>query len=110
MLSNTFEHENFLDKEDELLEKFTEERNRKYPALSLTFRKLQVSDYDNGYLETLSNLTEVGNPSKEEFASRFRTLDSSIYKLIVVVDNETGKIIASGNLLIEHKFIRKLGT
>ena len=37
----------------------------------LVFRKLEPSDYDSGYLESLANLTKVGEISKEDFLLQY---------------------------------------
>ena len=101
-----------MDKEDKFLKAFSKARNKQYPKHNITFRKLQVDDYDRGFFEALSNLSKVGNVSKEQFQKRFNDLDlksSNIYKIIVGVDNDTNKIIASGTVFFELKFIRNLG-
>jgi len=35
------------------------------------FRKLEPTDYDSGYLESLSNLTKVGEISREDFLLQY---------------------------------------
>ena len=58
----------------------------------------------------LSELTEVGQISREQFDQTFSTLlEAGIYKVIVIVDRNTNLIIGSGTLLIEQKFIRNCG-
>ena len=102
----------FKTKEDTFLKEFTEARNLKYSELKLTFRKLQNEDFERGFLDTLSCLTSVGETTKEQYAERFRRLglaDSNNYKIIVCIDEATDKVIASGTVLLELKFIRNLG-
>ena len=101
-----------LNLEEEFLSTFTKERNKTYPQSSLTYRKLREDDYDRGFFETLSNLTVVGNTTKEKYVERFQKLNlshSDVYKIIVCVDDKTDKIIASGTVFFEFKFIRNMG-
>jgi glucosamine-phosphate N-acetyltransferase len=70
------------------------------------FRKLKLSDYDIGYVELLSQLTEVGNISKEEFKNRFNEINDNKYlHIYVICDEDKNELIASGTLYIEPKFI-----
>jgi len=68
-------------------------------------RRLEKSDYYKGYLTLLEDLTTVNKESITfmDFSNRFN-LTGDIY--VVEHDN---KIIASGTLLTEYKFIRKCG-
>lgn len=90
-------------------------------------RPLEVEDYDKGtikqhefnstnssfvgYLECLSQLTVVGEISREAFVKRFKDLQlqNDSYHPHVIC-NETGRIVAAGTLLIEKKFIRQCGS
>lgn len=68
-------------------------------------RPLQLSDYESGYLDVLSDLTAVGNISKEMFAAQveFMRARSGEYFGIVIEKTSTGKVVAVGTLLVEHK-------
>ncbi|KAK9379904.1 acyl-CoA N-acyltransferase [Kockiozyma suomiensis] len=74
-------------------------------------RPLQLSDYESGYLDVLSDLTAVGNISKEMFAAQveFMRARSGEYFGIVIEKTSTGKVVAVGTLLVEHKFIHECG-
>ncbi|KAK7204167.1 hypothetical protein BZA70DRAFT_240073 [Myxozyma melibiosi] len=74
-------------------------------------RPLQTSDYENGYLDVLSDLTTVGNISKEVFDSQIAFIKSreGEYFNIVIEKIATGKVVAVGTLLVEHKFIHECG-
>jgi len=64
-------------------------------------------------LDTLSGLTVVGDVSKADFEKRFDLMfpsRSDIYKIVVIYDLEAKKVIGTGTLLLELKFIRNLGT
>eukprot|EP00794_Sanderia_malayensis_P020229 gene20229-22205_t len=56
----------------------------------LIMRPLNSDDYDKGYLDLLKQLTEVGEISKEKF-----------------LDMSCGKVIASGTMAVEYKFIHR---
>jgi glucosamine-phosphate N-acetyltransferase len=73
------------------------------------FRKLEPTDYDSGYLESLANLTKVGEISREDFLLQYSLmfpLRSDMYKIVVIYDKTKKKVIGSGSLIIELKFIR----
>ncbi|MCO5594280.1 hypothetical protein L7F22_048309 [Adiantum nelumboides] len=73
-------------------------------------RPLTPDDYFKGYLDLLSQLTLVGDVSSHEFAQRFQEImiaENSPY-FIAVVEAE-GRIVATGTLLIEKKFIHQCG-
>jgi glucosamine-phosphate N-acetyltransferase len=69
----------------------------------MEFRSLEKTDYDKGYLSLLEQLAPVGNVTKNHFELSFDKMNSNIF--VIEHDN---KIIASGTLLIEHKFIHEL--
>lgn len=76
-----------------------------------TIRPLEAADYDRGYLQCLSQLTLVGDVSREQF---LRTLDdmqrhSDTYMPIVIVDSN-GLVAACGTLVVERKFIHQCGS
>ena len=82
-------------------------------------RMLQKSDYEKGYIDLLSQLTEVGNVSKEEFNIAFDNMSSK--KTVFVIesddpdhddpDHDSGSnenksiIIATLAVVMEQKFI-----
>lgn len=68
-------------------------------------RKLKVTDYKN-YISLLSQLTEVGNITKEIFTDRLREIEQNRYLYLYVMYNKrTDELIASGTVYIEPKFI-----
>lgn len=74
-------------------------------------RRLEITDKNKGFIELLRQLTVCDSVSDKEFEDRFRELASEgdDHVLCVVEENETGKIIATGSVFIEKKFIRKCG-
>jgi len=66
------------------------------------FRKLEETDYHKNYLQLLSQLTQVGNISPEEFNNIFSKIQSQIW---VIEDTLTNKIVASASIFLEQKFI-----
>ena len=68
-------------------------------------RLLKKTDYKD-YIELLSQLTEVGNITEETFILRYNQIKSNfLHKIYVIVEND--KVIGTGTLLIEPKFIHK---
>lgn len=74
--------------------------------MSVAFRKLQVNDYDKGFLNLLSQLTTVGNVSKEKFAERFKEISAKPHHHTFVAENN-GKIVCTATLLIENKYVHE---
>jgi len=66
------------------------------------FRKLEESDYHKNYLQLLSQLTQVGHISPEEFSNILAKIQSQIW---VFEDTTANKIVASASILLEQKFI-----
>ncbi|EJW01810.1 hypothetical protein EDEG_03700 [Edhazardia aedis USNM 41457] len=69
-------------------------------------RNLQKEDFDRGYIQLLSQLTTTGQITKEDFNAQFEKISKNRdYIIRVVEDTEKKLIVATGTLLIEHKFI-----
>ena len=70
----------------------------------MEFRNLEINDYYKGYLDLLSQLTEVNkeNITFEKFSNFIKNLSNN-HKIIVIIHDN--KILASGTLLIEDKVI-----
>ncbi|KAG5881202.1 hypothetical protein JTB14_034981 [Gonioctena quinquepunctata] len=76
----------------------------------LLFRPLNISDYEKGYLEILSQLTAVGNITKQQFERQFRNMQgSSGYYVTVIEDTRNNTLIGSSTLITEYKFIHECG-
>ncbi|XP_059475654.1 probable glucosamine 6-phosphate N-acetyltransferase isoform X2 [Neocloeon triangulifer] len=80
------------------------------PGPGLLVRPLSTDDYEKGFLQLLSQLTKVGDISKEEFLDRFASMKrcANTYYVTVIEDTELGKVIGAATLVVEQKFIRNL--
>ncbi|KAF3911224.1 hypothetical protein ABW20_dc0105657 [Dactylellina cionopaga] len=74
-----------------------------------TLRELQKTDKED-VLSVLSVLTVVGDISDTDWDDQFEYLSkhNDIYTIMCIVD-ETGKVCATGSLIVERKFIRNCG-
>ncbi|KAI5924584.1 glucosamine 6-phosphate N-acetyltransferase [Camillea tinctor] len=74
-------------------------------------RSLRPSDYDTGFLDCLRVLTTVGDVSKADFDAQFKWMSAQdkTYFVLVIEDTAIGKVVATGNLIVERKFIHELG-
>lgn len=66
-------------------------------------RKIQIDDYHKNYLELLSQLTEVGDVTYNQFGVQIELLKTHQHQIYVIEENK--KIIATGTILIEEKII-----
>lgn len=73
-------------------------------------RPIQKKDYHNGFLDVLRVLTTVGDITEEQWNERFEWISkrNNEYYLICITDAEN-KIVGTGALLVERKFIHQLG-
>ena len=63
---------------------------------------MEESDYHKNYLQLLSQLTQVGHISPEEFSNILAKIQSQIW---VFEDTTANKIVASASIFLEQKFI-----
>ncbi|KAI5167460.1 glucosamine-phosphate N-acetyltransferase [Nematocida sp. AWRm78] len=79
--------------------------------MSFTIRKLKREDLTEEYFSLLSVLTEAPFPGKEQVDKMYEYMQAheETYNVFVVCSPE-GKLVGSGTLLIEKKFIRSLGS
>jgi len=77
----------------------------------LVLRRLEIGDFDKGFPAILSQLTQVGDISKEMFCKRFQEMKAcgDTYHVMVIEDTTKSKIIAAATLILEIKFIRNCG-
>ncbi|AEO64968.1 59a77614-943d-4269-aec8-325ef5624384 [Thermothielavioides terrestris] len=77
-------------------------------------RALRRTDYDSGFLDCLRVLTTVGDISKEQWEERYDWIarQDGSYFILVVEDTNTSppRIVGTGALLAERKFIHNLGS
>ncbi|CAK9188138.1 unnamed protein product [Ilex paraguariensis] len=74
-------------------------------------RRLEITDKSKGFIELLQQLTLCGDICDKKFQARFEELSSYAddHLICVIEDHRTGKIIATGSVFIEKKFIRNCG-
>lgn len=74
-------------------------------------RPLCFPDYGLGYLDLLSQLTVTGTVTQQMYLNTFEVMknNSGTYYIIVIEDTEENRIVASGSLTIEKKFIHFCG-
>jgi glucosamine-phosphate N-acetyltransferase len=72
---------------------------------------LREHDYERGYLDVLSVLTEVGAHTLESWNTQYQFMKkhNDTYFTITITDEKTNRIAAAGTILIEHKFVHKNG-
>lgn len=81
-------------------------------TVRLQIRPLASTDYHRGHLAVLSVLTVVTDPGEVAWVSQFHAMRSApqTYFPIVIVDKASDKIVGVGNVFIERKFLRGLGS
>ncbi|XP_027927850.1 glucosamine 6-phosphate N-acetyltransferase-like [Vigna unguiculata] len=74
-------------------------------------RKLEISDKSKGFIELLQQLSVCDSVSDRDFEDRFRELSAvgDDHVIGVIEDEASGKIIATGSVFIEKKFLRNCG-
>ena len=70
-------------------------------------RRLRASDERRGFLQLLSQLTEVG---RGDFKRRFAEIGDGPEHVYVIESEDGTRVVASGTLLLERKFARSCGT
>jgi glucosamine-phosphate N-acetyltransferase len=78
---------------------------------TFVLRPLEAADYHKGYLQLLQQLTTVGEISEEAFAGRVEHLQKlgANHHVAVIEDVVRKKIVATGSILVEYKFVRNCG-
>lgn len=77
--------------------------------INYTIREIEVEDYENGFLDCLKELTVVGDINKQTFMERLGKRKSMGIITAVAVEDKTGKILGTGSVFYEPKFIRSCG-
>ncbi|KAF3615825.1 Glucosamine 6-phosphate N-acetyltransferase [Capsicum annuum] len=74
-------------------------------------RKLEISDKEKGFIELLRQLTVCDSVSDEKFNERFEEIAKygDDHRICVIEDVRSGKIVATGSVFIEKKFVRNCG-
>lgn len=73
-------------------------------------RRLELLDKNKGFIELLQQLTVCDSVSDKQFEDRFQELSSlGDDHVIGVIEDQSRKIVATGSVFIEKKFIRNCG-
>lgn len=75
-------------------------------------RRLEASDYSKGFMELLEQLSASGQVvSEEQFLDRLREVEDlgGDHFISVVEDANSGRIVATGSVFLEKKFLRACG-
>lgn len=80
------------------------------PEEDFVLRPLSSSDYEKGFTDVLSQLTRIGEVTKSDFTERFNQMKVAYGYYPIVIEhtkanNGNGKIVGTGMLEIEQKFI-----
>ncbi|KAJ4752722.1 Glucosamine 6-phosphate N-acetyltransferase [Rhynchospora pubera] len=77
-------------------------------ADGFSVRRLQLSDHKKGFVELLGQLSPTRPLSQEEFQERFAELVSMgpDHHICVIEDPVSCRVVATGSIFIERKFIR----
>ncbi|XP_019935593.1 glucosamine 6-phosphate N-acetyltransferase [Paralichthys olivaceus] len=76
------------------------------PGEGLVLRPLCMADFNRGFFKVLSQLTQTGDVTPEQFTKKFEHMKKTgDYFVIVVEDTNLGQIVATATLITEHKFI-----
>lgn len=69
-------------------------------------RDLHEKDYENGFIDILSELTVTGDITKVDFLRRLELMKSTgCYFVKVIVRKCDSKVVGAGTLVLEYKFI-----
>ncbi|KKY35234.1 putative glucosamine 6-phosphate n-acetyltransferase [Diaporthe ampelina] len=72
-------------------------------------RALRQSDFHAGFLDCLRVLTTVGDITEAQFAERFEWIGRQDGGYYILVIEDGGKVVGTGALIVERKFIHNLG-
>lgn len=75
-------------------------------ATSIEIRKVCAADGSNGLFDVLSQLTEAPPIAPDTLASMIRDMDNDPNQCTLVAVDSTGRVVATGALLVEQKLIR----
>jgi glucosamine-phosphate N-acetyltransferase len=83
-------------------------------------RRIHPDDYDRGFLGVLSELTKVGEITKAQFIGilvhisqpieQINKMPVETYIVLVAFDTLENKIVGSGTLVLERKFVHGCGS
>ncbi|KAE9365549.1 acyl-CoA N-acyltransferase [Stipitochalara longipes BDJ] len=74
-----------------------------------TIRPLEREDYHKGFFECIQVLTSTGDISEARFHERYDYMKNLGVHYFLVIEHE-GRIVGTGTLMVERKFIHNLGS
>ncbi|KAG0277477.1 Glucosamine-phosphate N-acetyltransferase-like protein [Linnemannia exigua] len=76
--------------------------------LGYKLRPLEITDYTKGFYDCLAGLTVVGKVSEQSFQQTFEQMRrcEGVYHIVVIEDLAASRIVATGTLIVEQKFLR----
>ena len=75
-------------------------------SLQLQIRPLNNSDFHKNFFPLLEQLSDVGHISQDFFAKQLKRLhDDSMQRMLVCEDVSLGRIVGTGTMVVEPKFI-----
>ena len=80
--------------------------------MPFTIREIEENDFDNGFFETLSNLSTVGGIKTNEVLKKEiikEIITNNDYIIIISEDTKSREVIGTATLFIEQKFIHNGG-
>ena len=80
--------------------------------MSFIIREIEENDFDNGFFETLSNLSAVGGIKTNEVLKKEiikEIITNKDYVIIISEDTKSREVIGTATLFIEQKFIHNGG-
>ena len=80
--------------------------------MSFTIREIEENDFDNGFFETLSNLSTIGGIDTNEVLKKEiikEIITNKDYVIIISEDAKSREVIGTATLFIEQKFIHNGG-
>ncbi|CAM8959540.1 unnamed protein product [Rhodiola kirilowii] len=78
---------------------------------AIRIRRLEIHDKRKGFMELLQQLSICDAVSDKDFEDRFQELSrcGDDHVICVIEDLESGKIVGTGSVFIEKKFLRNCG-
>ena len=67
-------------------------------------RELQISDLENGFLESLDSLKSASHLSSEKSLQIFKNIEQNPFQIVFVAMKDS-KVIGTATLILEQKFI-----
>jgi len=81
----------------------------------LHIRPLAIDDHKRGHLDVLKVLSKVSDPGFEAYKAHFKAMrapnpEAQAYFVLALVDKATDRMVGTGSIFIEKKFLRGLGS